>query len=398
MSKHNVERAIEAVQAGKMVIITDDKNRENEGDLVVSGEKITPDAINFMAHYGCGLICMPMTEDHFKRLDIAMMVQHNQSTFQTGFGVSIGAAYGITTGISAYDRALTIQIAANPASTADDIVKPGHVFPLKAVKGGVLKRRGQTEASVDLMQLAGLTSVAAICEIMNPDGTMSRESDLKKFAQEHNLMIISVQDIVDDRLQSEMLVEKISSATVPTEFGQMMIHTYQSALDNLEWIAITSGDIEKQKSPLLRLHSQCLTGDVFKSKRCDCGEQLAQSMQMIAEQGGILLYLPQEGRNIGLINKIKSYALQDQGLDTVEANQQLGFKADEREYSIPAQILKNMKVSAVRIMTNNPEKIAALKKNGITIDASIPLIVSPNDENKAYLKTKQNKMGHSLAL
>jgi len=393
-----VEHAIADIQQGKMVIITDDKNRENEGDLVMAADKITAEGINFMAHNGCGLICMPMSDDHFKRLDIPMMVQNNQSTFHTAFGVSIGAAQGITTGISAYDRALTVQIAVNPQSTAADIVKPGHVFPLKAVNGGVLKRKGQTEASVDLMKLAGLNSVAVICEIMNRDGTMAREADLKLFSDTHQLTVISVQDILEYRLKADVFITKTESANFPTQYGPMQIHHYQSALDALEWIAITAGDIEKQSAPLVRLHSQCLTGDVFHSKRCDCGEQLDVAMRSIAHEGGVLLYLPQEGRSIGLSNKIKSYALQDKGLDTVEANQQLGFQADAREYFIPAQILKNLAVERVRLMTNNVNKISQLKKYGIDVVERIPLIVEPNHENIFYLKTKQNKLGHELNL
>lgn len=398
MKKNLIQHAIADIQEGKMVIITDDKNRENEGDLVIAAEKITADAINFMAHHGCGLICMPMSEDYFKRLDIAMMVQNNQSTFHTAFGVSIGAAKGITTGISAYDRALTIQVAANPQSTAADIVKPGHVFPLKAVYGGVLKRKGQTEASVDLMKLAGLNSAAVICEIMNQDGTMAREEDLKIFSKTHQLTVISVQDIIEYRLQTESIIKKTESANFPTHYGHMKIHHYRSELDTLEWIVITAGDINSQSAPLVRLHSQCLTGDVFHSKRCDCGEQLEMSMQWIAKEGGILLYLPQEGRNIGLSNKIKSYALQDTGLDTVEANQRLGFKADEREYFIPAQILKNLGIQRVRLMTNNTNKMFELKKYGIDVVERMPLIVEPNQDNIFYLKTKQNKLGHELNL
>ena len=393
-----IERAIADIQQGKMVIIVDDKNRENEGDLVMSAEKVTTTDINFMAHHGCGLICMPMTEADFKRLDISMMVQNNQSSFNTAFGVSIGAASGITTGISAYDRALTIQVAANPQSTAVDIVKPGHVFPLKAVKGGVLKRKGQTEASVDLMKLAGLNPAAVICEIMNVDGTMAREKDIKAFADTHCLTVISVQDIVEYRLKTETMIKKISSANLPTKFGAMQIHHYQSDCDELEWIAITSGEIEKQSSPLVRLHSKCLTGDVLYSTRCDCGEQLEMAMQAIAKEGGVLLYLPQEGRNIGLSNKIKSYALQDKGLDTVEANHQLGFQADEREYFIPAQILKNLGVHSVRLMTNNMSKVVALQKYAVEVVERVPLIAQPNKENIAYLKTKQNKLGHELNL
>lgn len=299
MVNNNIARAISDIQNGKMVIITDDKNRENEGDLVIAAEKITPEAINFMAHFGCGLICMPMSEDYFSRLEIPMMVQNNQSTFQTAFGVSIGSRKGITTGISAYDRAHTIKLASNPNSTANDIVKPGHVFPLKAVREGVLKRKGQTEASVDLMKIAGLNSVAVICEIMNADGTMARERDLLQFSNQHQLTMISVQDIFDYRVKTEMLVEKIAQAKLPTKFGDAVISTYQNKIDDLHWTVLCVGKTNEKKVPLVRLHSQCLTGDVFASIRCDCGDQLDLAMQQISKEGGILIYLPQEGRNIG---------------------------------------------------------------------------------------------------
>lgn len=398
MSKNKIDHAISALQNGKMIIITDDKNRENEGDLVICAEKITPDGINFMAHFGCGLICMPMSEDFFKRLEIPMMVQNNQSTFQTAFGVSIGSAQGITTGISAYDRAHTIRVAANLASSASDIVRPGHIFPLKAANGGVLKRKGQTEASVDMMKIAGLNPAAVLCEIMNADGTMARENDLKIFSKQYQLTVISVQEILEYRLQTEVIVEKMASAQLPTKFGDMIIHTYKSVLDNFEWIAVTSGDISKQSTPLVRLHSQCVTGDVFSALRCDCGEQLDAAMTAISKEGGILLYLPQEGRNIGLANKIKSYALQDQGLDTVQANHQLGFKEDEREYFVAAQILKNLGADQIRLMTNNFNKILELKKYGVDVVKRISLITQPSEQNIFYLQTKQKKLGHELNL
>ena len=398
MPKNKMERAIADIQNGKMVIITDDKNRENEGDLVISAEKITPESINFMAHFGCGLICMPMSDDYFKRLDIPMMVQHNQSAFQTAFGVSIGSREGITTGISAHDRAHTIKVAANPESTALDIVRPGHIFPLKAVNGGVLKRKGQTEASVDLMKIAGLNPVSVLCEIMNRDGTMARENDLNVFSEQHQLTVISVQDIFEYRLKTEVMVEKIASADLPTKFGDMKIHTYKSVLDDFVWNAMTIGDIEKQSAPLVRLHSQCLTGDALGSIRCDCGEQLEMALKEISKIGGILLYLPQEGRNIGLANKIKSYELQDQGFDTVEANHQLGFKDDEREYFIAAHILKNLHVNQIQLMTNNHNKISELKKYGIDVIKRIPLITQPKDKNIHYLNIKQQKLGHELNL
>ncbi len=394
MTRNKIQQAIADIQNGKMVIVVDDKNRENEGDLVMAAEKVTAESINFMLHFGRGLICMPMSADYFTRLDIPMMIDRNQSTHQTPFGVSIGAAKNITTGISAADRAHMIQVAANPQSQSSDIAKPGHIFPLKAAENGVLKRKGHTEASVDLMKIAGLNSAATICEIMNEDGTMARETDLKLFSEKHQLSLITIHEIMDYRLQTENVVSKISSANLPTQFGMMTIHYFKSDLDNHDWIVLTSGDVEKKSAPLVRLHSQCLTGDVLGSMRCDCGEQLQQSLEKIAKNNGILLYLPQEGRGIGLGNKVKSYALQDQGVDTVEANHQLGFQSDARDYCIPAKILKNIGIQHVRLMTNNPHKIAGLEKYGITVTERVPLIVSSNSNNAFYLKTKQEKMGH----
>lgn len=391
----SIEKAILDIQRGKMVIITDDHARENEGDLVMAADKITADAINFMAHEGCGLICMPMAQDYFIRLNIPMMVSDNQSTFSTAFGVSIGAKKNITTGISAADRALTIRVAADPLSTEKDIVKPGHIFPLKAVNGGVLKRKGHTEASVDLMRLAGLNPAAAICEIMNRDGSMARERDLKTFAEKHALTIISVEDILQHRVKTEVLVEKTTTARLPTEFGEMCIHVFRTQLDDKEWVVVTSGEVKKNKSPLVRLHSQCFTGDVLHSLRCDCGDQLKASLKLISENTGILIYLPQEGRGIGLENKIKAYALQDQGFDTVEANRALGFEDDLRDYSIAAQILKSLSIASVKLMTNNPAKIAGLEKHGISVDTRIPLEIA-SKENQQYLKTKKEKLGHLL--
>jgi len=397
MTKKKIEQAIADIQAGKMVIITDDKNREDEGDLVLAAEKVTSDAINFMAHYGCGLICMPMSEAYFSRLDIPMMAQNNQAHFNTPFGVSIGSKNGITTGISAADRAYTIKLAANPESTAVDIVKPGHVFPLKARPGGVFERRGQTEGSVDLVQLAGFNPAAVICEIMNADGTMARAKELTTFSKKHRLVAISVQEIKEYRIQTEALVEKSASASLPTEFGLMQIHVYRSKLDDQEWIAVTSGEYQNGAAPLVRLHSQCLTGDILHSMRCDCGEQLQTSIKMIAEKNGILLYLPQEGRGIGLTNKIKAYALQDEkGLDTVQANEHMGFKPDEREYLIAAKILHDLKISNVQLITNNPHKISELEKYGITIKKRIALDSTLHDKNMKYVKTKQQKLGHFL--
>lgn len=394
-----IQQAITDLQQGKMIILQDDQNRENEGDLVMSAEKITPEAINFMCRLGRGLICMPMEEKDFKRLGISMMTAHNESKFQTGFGVSIGAATGITTGISAQDRARTIQVAANPQSTEKEIVKPGHVFPLKAREGGVFVRRGQTEGSVDLMKCAGLRPMAVICEIMNEDGTMARDHDLKIFSEKYSTTRITIEDIVQHRLQTETFVEKISTAKLPTQYDtHMQIHFFKHQYDQSEWIAVTSGDIEKNRTPLVRLHSQCLTGDVFRSVRCDCGEQLEIAFQKIAEKGGILLYMPQEGRGIGLQNKIKAYALQDQGMDTVQANHQLGFLDDERDYIFPAQILRYLGVDCIRLLTNNPRKMDALTKYGVTVKERIPLMTVPKRENARYLKTKKEKLGHLLSV
>lgn len=398
MHHSNIHRAIADIQAGKMIIIVDDEKRENEGDIVISAEKITSEAINFMVHEACGLICMPMSAEYFARLDIPMMVSHNQSTHQTAFGVSIGAARNITTGISAADRAETIRVAANPASTAKDIVKPGHIFPLKAEALGVLKRKGHTEASVDLMKLAGLQPSAAICEIMNKDGTMAHGDQLTAFADRHQLTVISVQALVEYRLATEIHVEKIASAKLPTELGEMTIHHFQSAVDQREWIAITSGDFNAQSAPRVRLHSQCLTGDVFGSSRCDCGDQLKQSLQDIAKESGVIVYLPQEGRDIGLMHKIKAYALQDAGLDTVEANHQLGFAEDAREYFIAVHILKSFGITNISLMTNNPKKISDVEKYGVTVEKHIPILSTPNSHNRFYLETKKNKMGHMISL
>ena len=392
-----INKAIGDIHRGKMVILVDDKDRENEGDLVVAADKVTPAHISFMAHHGCGLICMPMAADDFKRLDIPMMAQNNQCQQQTGFGVSIGAAEGITTGISAQDRAHTIRVAADPNSTAADIVKPGHVFPLKARDGGLLVRDGHTEASTDLVRMAGSHPAAVICEIMNPDGTMARLPDLKAFAARHQLTLIHVADLKAYRLQTEKLVSKISSAPLPTSYDpSMRINVYQNDIDGSEWVAVTAGDLSQQKNPLVRMHSACLTGDIFGSKRCDCGTQLDLAMKLIAKEGGVLLYLPQEGRGIGLANKVKAYELQDMGMDTVEANEHLGFQPDQRDYTMAAKILQDLGVSQVRLLTNNPAKVASLENNLISVAERVPLIAPVTNDNHRYMKTKQEKMGHLL--
>lgn len=399
MEVSKVRRAIEEIAAGKMVIVLDDKDRENEGDLVMAADKVTPEAINFMTKYARGLVCMPMQSADFDRLGISMMVENNESAFETGFGVSIGAAVGMTTGISAADRALTIRTAANPRSRRQDIVKPGHIFPLRAKKGGVFTRQGHTEAGVDLARLAGCAPAAVICEVMCENGEMAKEKDLKQFAKRHNLTMISVDEIVAYRLSTEPLVTGEAEARLPTEYGSnMAILIYHSFLDAHEWPVVVSGNLEKIEQPLVRLHSACFTGDLLGSCRCDCGAQLKQSLTLIAEQGGILIYLPQEGRGIGLTNKIKAYALQDQGLDTVEANNALGFSADLREYVIAAKILQNLGVNRLRLLSNNPNKVKALVKYGLIVSERVPLNIKPCNDNAAYLQVKKQKLGHLLNL
>src|ERR1043165_5217071 len=395
-----ITRALEDLRQGKMIVLFDHENRENEGDLVLAAEMVTPEAINFMAQYARGLICLALIEEDIKRLQIPMMVKQSTSPFNTAFTVSIEAAKGVTTGISAADRAHTIQVAVNPQSGPHDIVMPGHIFPLRARKGGVLERMGQTEGSTDLTRLAGLKSAAVICEIMNPDGSMARFSDLEKFAKQHQLSLLSIRDLIQYRLQTESLVQEIASIRLPTEeYGDLTIKLFESCMDKHHHLAIIK---EKSSAPseptLVRIHSECFTGDLFGSTRCDCGWQLHESLTQISQQGGVLLYLRQEGRGIGLLNKLKAYALQDQGLDTVEANQKLGFGSDDRNYWIGAQMLQNLKILQVRLLTNNPQKIVDLEQYGIKVVQRIPLIAKPNSTNLAYIKTKQTKLGHLLNL
>jgi len=394
-----MEEAIQDLKDGKMIILVDDEDRENEGDLVVAAEKITPEHINFMAKHGRGLICLAMTDEQLKRLNIPMMVKENHSPYGTAFTVSIEAATGVTTGISATDRARTIQVASDPKSTPKDVVMPGHIFPLRAKEGGVLVRAGQTEGSVDLARLAGLQPAGVICEIMNDDGSMSRLKDLVPYAKEHGLKIVSVADLIKYRMRRECLVREVASSKLPVApHGDFTMKVFESVLDGAQHVALVRGDISHSKPTLVRAHSECLTGDAFGSMRCDCGSQLQASLAMIAKEGGVLLYMRQEGRGIGLANKIRAYELQDQGLDTVEANHKLGFKEDQRDYGIGSQILKYLGVSEMRLLTNNPRKIYGLDGFGLKIVERVPIEMAPNQQNLNYLTTKRDKLGHLLNL
>ncbi len=394
-----IEDAVERFRRGEMVIICDDEDRENEGDLAIAAEKVTPLAVNFMAKNGRGLICLAMTEQRCEELDLPLMVQQNTSTFATAFTVSIEAKGKTTTGISAADRAATILTAIDPATRPADLLRPGHVFPLRAKTGGVLKRTGQTEASVDLAILAGLTPAAVICEIMNDDGTMARVPDLTTFAAEHGVAMITVSDLIRYRLAHETLVQRIASPKLPTVFGEFRIYGYRADMTGEEHIALAMGDVRPDEPVLVRVHSQCLTGDMFGSERCDCGVQLRRALELISEEGtGVLLYLLQEGRGIGLFNKLKAYELQDQGHDTVEANEKLGFQADQRNYGIGAQILRDLGVKRMRLMTNNPSKYVALSGYGLEIVDRVPLEVPPTATSRDYLRVKREKLGHLLDL
>jgi len=391
----SIEEAIEDVRQGKMIVIVDDEDRENEGDLMISAEKITPELINFMARFGRGLICLTLTEERTRELGLTMMVDDNQSAFETPFTISIDARYGISTGISAADRAHTIKVAIDPESIESDLVKPGHIFPLRAKDGGVLVRMGQTEASVDMARLAGLKPYGVICEIMNEDGTMARVPHLIEFIKEHGLKMITTKDLAEYRLMKEALVEEVTSTILPTYSGEFRSVAFKNLLDEQIHIALVKGEIKKDNPTLVRVHSQCLTGDVFGSYRCDCGEQLQKSMEMIEQEGtGVLLYLYQEGRGIGIINKLKAYALQDEGKDTVQANEELGFKPDLRDYGIGAQILRKLGLKKIRIMTNNPRKIVGLEGYGLQLVERVPIEVKAKKDNLKYLRTKQKKLGH----
>ena len=395
-----IEDALADIRDGKMVILVDDEDRENEGDLTMAAEKVTPEAINFMAKYGRGLICLSMTEKRLTELRIPMMVSDNTSRFQTAFTISIDARRGVTTGISAADRATTIATCMDDTSTYEDLVAPGHIFPLRAMEGGVLVRTGQTEGSVDLARLAGLKSAGVICEIMNDDGTMARMPDLEIFSGKHGLKIVTIADLIKYRMNKESLVRRVATAKLPTKYGGLFTAiVYENDVDPFHHVALLKGDVLPEDKVLVRVHSQCLTGDVFGSKRCDCEEQLHTAMAMVEREGkGVIVYMRQEGRGIGLANKLKAYSLQENGKDTVEANEALGFKADMREYGIGAQILVDLGLHKIRLMTNNPRKIIGLQGYGIEVVERVPIETKPNKENVEYLKTKAQKMGHLLSI
>ncbi|UCH79855.1 MAG: bifunctional 3,4-dihydroxy-2-butanone-4-phosphate synthase/GTP cyclohydrolase II [Nitrospiraceae bacterium] len=395
---NTIEEAIEDIRAGKMVILIDDEDRENEGDLTIAAQKVTAQTINFMAKHGRGLICLSLTPEKVEQLKLPMMSELNTSSFGTAFTVSIEARKGVTTGISASDRAKTVKAAINPKAKPEDIARPGHIFPLRAQPGGVLQRAGQTEGSVDLARLAGLNPAGVICEIMNDDGTMARVPQLAKFAKKHGLKMVTIKDLIQYRMRNECLVERLAETKMPTAFGgEFRAIIFGNMVDDTTHVALVKGDISPDEEVLVRVHSECLTGDVFASKRCDCGDQLHKAMHMIKKEGkGVLLYMRQEGRGIGLVNKLKAYALQDEGFDTVEANEKLGFKADMRDYGIGAQILVNLGIQKMRIMTNNPKKLIGLEGYGLKIVGRVPIEVKPHDKNIKYLSIKKEKLGHML--
>jgi 3,4-dihydroxy 2-butanone 4-phosphate synthase / GTP cyclohydrolase II len=392
-----IEEAIEDIRSGKMVIVCDAEDRENEGDLTLAAQFATPEAINFMAKEGRGLICLALEPSRCDALGLDLMAAKNESPFQTAFTVSVEAREGVTTGISAHDRARTIQVAIDPRSTPNDLVQPGHIFPLKAKAGGVLERAGQTEAAVDLARLAGVTPAGVICEIMNDDGTMARVPDLEKFCARHDMKIVTVADLIEYRRRQDKLVQREVEVRLPTAYGDFKAVAYRSLVDNKHHIALVKGEVEGQDDVLVRVHSECLTGDVFHSMRCDCGEQLESALSMIeAEGSGVLLYLAQEGRGIGLLNKLHAYKLQEEGLDTVDANLKLGLPADLRDYGIGAQILADLGLTSIRILTNNPKKIIGMEGYGLSVTDQLPIQSVPNPHNESYLRAKRERLGHTL--
>jgi 3,4-dihydroxy 2-butanone 4-phosphate synthase/GTP cyclohydrolase II len=401
MGRISVEEAIEQIRIGNMVILVDDEDRENEGDLTMAAEKVNPQSINFMAKYGRGLICLSLTSSQCDRLELPLMVRNNTSPFQTGFTISIEAKHGVTTGISAADRATTILTAVADDAKASDLVRPGHIFPLRARDGGVMVRVGQTEGSVDLARLAGLKPAGVICEIMDDDGTMARMPSLQEFSEKHGIGIVTIADLVEYRMQAESFVHRAAATRIPTDYGgEFEMIAFENDVDNLLHIALVKGVIDPDQPVLVRVHSECMTGDIFGSLRCDCGDQLHRAMEMISKEGaGVIIYLRQEGRGIGLVNKLKAYELQQkQGIDTVEANRKLGFKDDLRDYGIGAQMLRNIGVRKMRLLTNNPKKMVGLEGYGLSILEQIPIEIEPNEYNRCYLECKKLKMGHMLQL
>ena len=393
-----IEDAVDAVRAGKIVIVVDDADRENEGDLTIAAQNVTPEAINFMARYGRGLICRAMTPERLDELEIPLMVRDNTSRFETAFCTPIDAVGKTTTGISAADRAATVLTAIDPAAKPSDLARPGHIHPLRARPGGVLVRTGQTEAAVDLARIAGLYPAGVICEIMNDDGTMARVPELTKFAKRHGLLMITVADLIKYRMRTESLVRRVATAHLPTEYGEFRVYAYENQIDHQAHLALVRGDIGSGEDVLVRVHSSCLTGDGLHSIRCDCGAQRDAAMQRIAAEGrGVLLYLNQEGRGIGLANKIRAYELQDEGFDTVEANERLGFKADQRDYGVGVQILRELGIRSMRLLSNNPRKLVGIEGYGLTVTEWLPLEIPAHDSTRRYLKTKKEKLGHKLS-